>query len=167
MLGCIKRTFMDAQFSDVRRLPEVSYKRVIAHALSLKLRHYEGESRILVLTLEQTPCSQSQYRRLFNFCCRALCSAWRLPLQQVQAMHRLAVPAEPAAPFFLQKMPEVLRVVRSYPFGVTEAAQPYNAIVVTLLRGHAAHLTAQAPARCPPATSTTKRGTRRRAPSPS
>ena len=29
-------------------------------------------------------------------------------------------------------MPEVMRVVRSFPFGITESSQPYNAIVVTL-----------------------------------
>ena len=35
-------------------------------------------------------------------------------------------------PYFGQLMPEVMRVVRSYPFGITETTQPYNAIVVTL-----------------------------------
>ena len=35
-------------------------------------------------------------------------------------------------PYFGQQMPEVMRVVRSYPFGITETTQPYNAIVVTL-----------------------------------
>ena len=35
-------------------------------------------------------------------------------------------------PYFGQQMPEVMRVVRSYPFGITETSQPYNAIVVTL-----------------------------------
>ena len=37
MLGGIKRTYIDAHFLDVRRLPDISYKRVIAHALPLKL----------------------------------------------------------------------------------------------------------------------------------
>ena len=35
-------------------------------------------------------------------------------------------------PYFGQQMPEVMRVVRSYPFGITETTQPYNAIVVTM-----------------------------------
>ena len=35
-------------------------------------------------------------------------------------------------PYFGQLMPEVMRVVRSYPFGITETTQPYNAIVVTM-----------------------------------
>ena len=35
-------------------------------------------------------------------------------------------------PYFSKQMPEVLRVVRTYAFGVTEARQPHNAIVVTM-----------------------------------
>ena len=36
------------------------------------------------------------------------------------------------APYFSMQAPEVLRVVRTYAFGVTEARQPHNAIVVTM-----------------------------------
>ena len=42
MFGYIERTYIDAYFLDVRRLPDVSYKRVIAHALPLKLRQQQG-----------------------------------------------------------------------------------------------------------------------------
>ena len=40
MLGCIKRTYIDAHFLDVWRLPDVSYKRVIALGSPLTLFKY-------------------------------------------------------------------------------------------------------------------------------
>ena len=71
------------------------------------------------------------------------------------------------ARYFSMQAPEVLRVVRTYAFGVTEARQPHNAIVVTVRAPE--HLkVALLPAFVltrRQATWTTRRGTKRPAPS--